>query len=136
VTQEDTSDLETLLAPLPDSTRAEFLVELRKLSRHQDDELFKLLRILSHYAAFYQSVPAAIKAVHKQALSRLEAMLSNAGQRSHAADSDSQIARALERLSQCAEALRTYLLPPFEEFRSTVESLHANAPISVATAAR
>ncbi len=123
----ETSALEELLQPLADGTRAEFLTELRKLSLHQDDdELFKLLKILSLYAAFYQTIPEAIRGVHDEAIARIEALVGEPGPNPTTCG-DGRIELLLKDLADAVKALRSACPPPFEEFRANVENLQASA---------
>jgi hypothetical protein len=127
VAQTETSALEKLLQPLADGTRAEFLVELRKLSLHQDDdELFKLLKILSLYAAFYQTIPKTIRDVHDRAIARIEALVGEP-KPNRTTCGDGRIESLLKDLADAVNALRSACPPPFEEFRANVENLQANA---------
>jgi hypothetical protein len=127
VAESELRPLEELLRPLAENTRAEFLAELRKLSLHQDDdELLKLLKILSLYAAFYETIPAAISEVHGRAIVKIEALLqepaSNPG-----SPYDERVAQLLDQLASSIEGLRNLSPPPFEEFRATMENIHTNA---------
>jgi hypothetical protein len=123
VPESDTSTLEALLEPLEDSTRAEFLAELRRLSLHQnDDELFKLLKILNLYAAFYQTIPDAIRAVHDKAIARIETLLESGS----GAKSEGRIDSLAKELIDAAKELRGACPPPFEEFRANIECLQGN----------
>jgi hypothetical protein len=127
VAQTETSALEKLLQPLADGTRAEFLAELRKLSLHQDDdELFKLLKILSLYAAFYQTIPEAIRGVHDRAIARIEALVGEP-KSNPTSCGDGRIESLLKDLADVAKELRSACPPPFEKFRANVENLQANA---------
>jgi len=127
VADQETSALDELLRPLADGTRAEFLAELRRLSLHQDDdELFKLLKILSLYAAFYETIPDTIREVHDRAIARMEVLARNPLSDS-APDRNERTESLLRELAEAVDALRNAAPPPFEEFRTNVESLQVNA---------
>ena len=124
--EHETSALDELLRPLADSTRAEFLAELRRLSLHQDDdELFKLLKILSLYAAFYQTIPDTIREVHDRAIARMEALARNPSP-DPGTDRNERTESLLKELAEAVETLRNASPPPFEEFRTNIENLQAN----------
>ena len=125
--ESESRPLEDLLRPLAENTRVEFLAELRKLSLHKDDdELLKLLKILSLYAAFYETIPASISEVHEGAIVKIEALLqepaSNPGSRY-----DERVTQLLDQLASAIDGLRNFTPPPFEEFRATMENIQTNA---------
>ena len=94
-------------------------MQFEKLSLHQDDdELFKLLKILSLCAAFYQTIPEAIREVHNRAIARIEALVGEPGP--NPTTCGGRIESLLKDLADTVNALRSACPAPFDEFRANV----------------